>query len=354
IRVKIWFQNHRYKCKRQAKEKAMAEQNAQNQAQSSPRRVAVPVLVKDGKPCSGTGDGSVGGAGAGGTHCSHSPASSGLQHQQQQQQQQQHQQHQQQQQQQQSACSSTASLLSNMAYQRQNLAAMGMQHQHQQTANMCSSYLPLQGRACPSDLRNDNLILNPSCHTIFKHGARSQQLSIEASSCKINCFRPSKISRSSHCISHNTHSDSVKLRNRTRTISKQLCLSCDRHVWSYGEYESTSIVFINKCPFQSAVLIICYFDSLQKRRLLRQNRLEILALYSLLYERRVYTCPIFFKTFAMRKSADLGYPSLLRFFKISPSIMSLSRVSIAFLVVNECHVDGLWCWNKIIPLNISR
>ncbi|XP_037806569.1 homeobox protein Nkx-2.1 isoform X2 [Lucilia sericata] len=51
--VKIWFQNHRYKCKRQAKEKAMAEQNQQNQSASSPRRVAVPVLVKDGKPCSG-------------------------------------------------------------------------------------------------------------------------------------------------------------------------------------------------------------------------------------------------------------------------------------------------------------
>ncbi|XP_059218478.1 thyroid transcription factor 1 isoform X2 [Stomoxys calcitrans] len=50
--VKIWFQNHRYKCKRQAKEKAMAEQNSQNQPASSPRRVAVPVLVKDGKPCS--------------------------------------------------------------------------------------------------------------------------------------------------------------------------------------------------------------------------------------------------------------------------------------------------------------
>ncbi|XP_058982597.1 homeobox protein Nkx-2.5 isoform X2 [Musca domestica] len=50
--VKIWFQNHRYKCKRQAKEKAMAEQNSQNQTASSPRRVAVPVLVKDGKPCS--------------------------------------------------------------------------------------------------------------------------------------------------------------------------------------------------------------------------------------------------------------------------------------------------------------
>lgn len=28
---KIWFQNHRYKCKRQAKEKAMAEQNQHNQ-----------------------------------------------------------------------------------------------------------------------------------------------------------------------------------------------------------------------------------------------------------------------------------------------------------------------------------
>ncbi|XP_066994972.2 homeobox protein Nkx-2.4 [Anabrus simplex] len=152
--VKIWFQNHRYKCKRQAKEKAMAEQNAQNQAQSSPRRVAVPVLVKDGKPCSGTGDGSVGGGrsslgGTGqspqtGSHCSHSPAGSSMSHQQQQQQQQHQQQHQQQQQ---SACSSTASLLTNMAYQRQNLAGMGMQHQHQQTANMCSSYLPLQGRA---------------------------------------------------------------------------------------------------------------------------------------------------------------------------------------------------------------
>lgn len=48
--VKIWFQNHRYKCKRQAKEKAMAEQ--QQQTQQSPRKVAVPVLVKDGKPCS--------------------------------------------------------------------------------------------------------------------------------------------------------------------------------------------------------------------------------------------------------------------------------------------------------------
>ncbi|XP_053962949.1 thyroid transcription factor 1 [Anastrepha ludens] len=55
--VKIWFQNHRYKCKRQAKEKAMAEQSQQNQTSSSPRRVAVPVLVKDGKPCAGNNSG---------------------------------------------------------------------------------------------------------------------------------------------------------------------------------------------------------------------------------------------------------------------------------------------------------
>ncbi|KAK9877578.1 hypothetical protein WA026_018682 [Henosepilachna vigintioctopunctata] len=46
-RIHTW-----YKCKRQAKEKAMAEQNQHNQSSSSPRRVAVPVLVKDGKPCS--------------------------------------------------------------------------------------------------------------------------------------------------------------------------------------------------------------------------------------------------------------------------------------------------------------
>ena len=46
FQVKIWFQNHRYKQKRQAKEKAMTEPS------SSPRRAAVPVLVKDGKPCS--------------------------------------------------------------------------------------------------------------------------------------------------------------------------------------------------------------------------------------------------------------------------------------------------------------
>ena len=38
--MKIWFQNHRYKHKRQAKEKAMTDNG------NSPRRVAVPVLVK--------------------------------------------------------------------------------------------------------------------------------------------------------------------------------------------------------------------------------------------------------------------------------------------------------------------
>ncbi|XP_072023593.1 thyroid transcription factor 1-like isoform X2 [Amphiura filiformis] len=56
--VKIWFQNHRYKMKRQAKEKNMTENN--NLCHQSPRRVAVPVLVKDGKPCSGTNNGNGG------------------------------------------------------------------------------------------------------------------------------------------------------------------------------------------------------------------------------------------------------------------------------------------------------
>ncbi|XP_076874178.1 NK2 homeobox 4b [Brachyhypopomus gauderio] len=51
--VKIWFQNHRYKMKRQAKDKVsqQLQQDAGNLcAQQSPRRVSVPVLVKDGKP----------------------------------------------------------------------------------------------------------------------------------------------------------------------------------------------------------------------------------------------------------------------------------------------------------------
>ncbi|XP_049763569.1 homeobox protein Nkx-2.4-like [Schistocerca cancellata] len=136
--VKIWFQNHRYKCKRQAKEKAMAEQNAQNQAQSSPRRVAVPVLVKDGKPCAGAGDG--GGAPPSGTpgrvcvwQVQQTAPAGQHGHQAAQQQQQQ-----------------CASLL----YQRQNLhhaAAVAMmphhQQQHMSAAAAAGSYLPLQGRA---------------------------------------------------------------------------------------------------------------------------------------------------------------------------------------------------------------
>ncbi|XP_055977498.1 homeobox protein Nkx-2.4 [Sorex fumeus] len=48
--VKIWFQNHRYKMKRQAKDKA-APPPQEGLGPSSPRRVAVPVLVRDGKQC---------------------------------------------------------------------------------------------------------------------------------------------------------------------------------------------------------------------------------------------------------------------------------------------------------------
>lgn len=44
--VKIWFQNHRYKMKRARAEKGMEMVHL-----PSPRRVAIPVLVKDGKPC---------------------------------------------------------------------------------------------------------------------------------------------------------------------------------------------------------------------------------------------------------------------------------------------------------------
>ncbi|XP_031625815.1 homeobox protein vnd-like isoform X2 [Contarinia nasturtii] len=50
--VKIWFQNHRYKTKRAQTEKGVYDpQHHQSGSLSSPRRVAVPVLVRDGKPC---------------------------------------------------------------------------------------------------------------------------------------------------------------------------------------------------------------------------------------------------------------------------------------------------------------
>ncbi|KAL8187515.1 UNVERIFIED_CONTAM: hypothetical protein K2H54_049931 [Gekko kuhli] len=59
--VKIWFQNRRYKCKRQRQDKALelggstagAPQHQQQPPPLPPRRVAVPVLVRDGKPCLG-------------------------------------------------------------------------------------------------------------------------------------------------------------------------------------------------------------------------------------------------------------------------------------------------------------
>ncbi|KAM4038529.1 homeobox protein Nkx-2.6 [Anomaloglossus baeobatrachus] len=47
--VKIWFQNRRYKCKRQKQDRSLGLAGHP----PPPRRVAVPVLVRDGKPCLG-------------------------------------------------------------------------------------------------------------------------------------------------------------------------------------------------------------------------------------------------------------------------------------------------------------
>ncbi|XP_005992571.1 homeobox protein Nkx-2.5 [Latimeria chalumnae] len=46
--VKIWFQNRRYKCKRQRQ-----DQTLEMVGIPQPRRISVPVLVRDGKPCLG-------------------------------------------------------------------------------------------------------------------------------------------------------------------------------------------------------------------------------------------------------------------------------------------------------------
>ncbi|XP_029113377.1 homeobox protein Nkx-2.5 isoform X2 [Scleropages formosus] len=46
--VKIWFQNRRYKCKRQRQ-----DQTLEMVGIPPPRRISVPVLVRDGKPCVG-------------------------------------------------------------------------------------------------------------------------------------------------------------------------------------------------------------------------------------------------------------------------------------------------------------
>ena len=68
--VKIWFQNHRYKTKKAISEKGLdifgsaaaahAAAAAAAAAAFNPRRVAVPVLVRDGRPCT-TASGGAGG-----------------------------------------------------------------------------------------------------------------------------------------------------------------------------------------------------------------------------------------------------------------------------------------------------
>ncbi|XP_017268524.1 homeobox protein Nkx-2.3 [Kryptolebias marmoratus] len=56
--VKIWFQNRRYKCKRQRQDKTLEivghhhhHHHHHHHPPPPPRRVSVPVLVRDGRPC---------------------------------------------------------------------------------------------------------------------------------------------------------------------------------------------------------------------------------------------------------------------------------------------------------------
>ena len=85
--VKIWFQNHRYKTKKAQKDREkldqkpsthQLQQNSSSAAVSSPpKRVAVPVLVKDGKPCpSGTSSSSNTAAAAAAVAASHDRSNS--------------------------------------------------------------------------------------------------------------------------------------------------------------------------------------------------------------------------------------------------------------------------------------
>nr|XP_032808474.1 homeobox protein Nkx-2.6-like [Petromyzon marinus] len=59
--VKIWFQNRRYKCKRQRQDRSLELHQC---GPLPPRRVAVPVLVRDGRPCLPAGGSQHGGAAA--------------------------------------------------------------------------------------------------------------------------------------------------------------------------------------------------------------------------------------------------------------------------------------------------
>ncbi|KRY13819.1 Homeobox protein Nkx-2.2a [Trichinella patagoniensis] len=51
--VKIWFQNHRYKTKKGIHDRTIGPSHLNNSLMSS-RRISIPLLVHDGKPCTGT------------------------------------------------------------------------------------------------------------------------------------------------------------------------------------------------------------------------------------------------------------------------------------------------------------